>query len=87
MEMLTFPPRHAKCTYSFFSLAIKNTEDGPTKKDPASSDLLCDGEQWVLSRLEGVLGERKKLIVTFFLWTVLGLRWKKSEVGPKVLIN
>jgi hypothetical protein len=29
-----------------FSLAIKNTEDnGPTKKDPASSDLLCDGEQ------------------------------------------
>jgi hypothetical protein len=34
------------CIYSFFSLAIKNTEDnGPTKKDPASSDLLCDGEQ------------------------------------------
>ncbi|CRL08366.1 CLUMA_CG021265, isoform A [Clunio marinus] len=28
------------------SLAIKNAEDnGPTKKDPASSDLLCDGEQ------------------------------------------
>jgi hypothetical protein len=33
-----------KCLYS--SLAIKNTDDnGPTKKDPASSDLLCDGEQ------------------------------------------
>lgn len=28
------------------SLAIKNTEDnGPTKKDPAASELLCDGEQ------------------------------------------
>lgn len=34
--------------YFHFSLAIKNAEDnGPTKKDPASSDLLCDGEQWV----------------------------------------
>lgn len=29
-----------------FSLAIKNTEDnGPTKKDPASSDLLSECEQ------------------------------------------
>lgn len=29
-----------------FSLAIKNAEDnGPTRRDPASSDLLCDGEQ------------------------------------------
>lgn len=29
-----------------FSLAIKNTDDnGLTKKDPASSDLLCEGEQ------------------------------------------
>lgn len=28
------------------SLAIKNAEDnGPTKKDPAASELLCDGEQ------------------------------------------
>jgi hypothetical protein len=39
-----------KLEFSFvnfpFSLAIKNAEDnGPTKKDPASSDLLSDGEQ------------------------------------------
>ncbi len=28
------------------SLAIKNADDnGPTKKDPAASELLCDGEQ------------------------------------------
>lgn len=34
------------CVFLNFSLAIKNAEDnGPTKKDPASSDLLCDGEQ------------------------------------------
>ncbi|XP_055701438.1 regulator of G-protein signaling 17 [Phlebotomus papatasi] len=36
----------AKC------LAIKNAEDnGPTKKDPAGSDLLCDGEQPTLEEI------------------------------------
>lgn len=30
-----------------YSLAIKNAEDnGPTRRDPASSELLCDGEQY-----------------------------------------
>ncbi|CAO1343447.1 unnamed protein product [Diamesa serratosioi] len=34
------------CCCNCSCLAIKNAEDnGPTKKDPASSDLLCDGEQ------------------------------------------
>lgn len=29
-----------------YSLAIKNAEDnGSTKRDPASSELLCDGDQ------------------------------------------
>lgn len=29
-----------------YSLAIKNAEDnGPTRRDPASSELLCDGDQ------------------------------------------
>uniref|UniRef100_A0A1B0CCP6 RGS domain-containing protein n=1 Tax=Lutzomyia longipalpis TaxID=7200 RepID=A0A1B0CCP6_LUTLO len=33
-------------------LAIKNAEDnGPTKKDPAGSDLLCDGEQPTLEEI------------------------------------
>jgi hypothetical protein len=32
-------------------------------------------------------GERKKLIQTFLFCTVLGLLWRKSEVGRKVLIN
>ena len=35
-----------KFFFSIYSLAIKNAEDnGPTKRDPASSDLLFDDEK------------------------------------------
>lgn len=49
-----------------FSLQIKNTDDnGTTKKDPAGSDLLSDGEQWVIEWNFNVTTESLKLLSAF----------------------